>query len=327
MPDLSQLVAQASPDDTSGLVEAVSRHRGDRGFVTLVAHDQNTYLHPSYIEPFYEVLEKLRHQERLDLFLNTTGGKAEVPWSIVSLLREYSDHRGVLVPHRAMSGGTHIALAGEDLVLGPLSCLGSVDPKRSHHLLPEDKPHSVQDLKHCMEFINRQWKDDAGGLAGFLSKRSRSKQIGEVVRELFDKVHPLAIGALEQSYELSRLITRKVLRTRNDFSEDDRRIEEIEERLAGEYFSHGFAIHRNDVEEELELPVDHPSDELWSAMRELYQVYRDQLNKVHQLQVQTPQDQTEYKLRYLAFIETEDTRRVLAHAQHGDQQLEEWVEA
>ena len=55
--------------------------------------------------PLYDQLTTFGKVERLDLFLQTGGGDVEMPWRIVSLVREYCDHFGVIVPHRAASPG------------------------------------------------------------------------------------------------------------------------------------------------------------------------------------------------------------------------------
>ena len=144
--------------------------------------------------------------EKLNLVLRSTGGIAEFPWRIVSILRAFCDEFEVIVPRQAMSGATHIAISADNLVMGPLSALGSVDPTRNHPLLPLDKhgnpiPASVQDLRHCLEFVKRNVP---------------KHEVGPIVGQLFSLVNPLAIGAIEQSYELSRLITRRVLGTRKE---------------------------------------------------------------------------------------------------------------
>jgi hypothetical protein len=325
MPSVQDLAALLPVAPTRQLLQQLRTLRGDRELVTLVVGNSN--LHPSYVEPFYEALAERGKHESLDLLLHTTGGQAEVPWALVSLLREYADHLAVLVPFRAMSGGTHVALAGEELVMGPVSCLGSVDPKRTHHLLPkEDVPDSVQDLKHCMDFIDRQWVESGGLLERALTKRARSRQIGAIVTSLFDHVHPLAIGALEQSFELSRLITRKVLAGRKDFTADDPRIKRIEDRLAGEYFSHSFFIFRDDVEKDLQLPVMRPTEDVWAAMRTLDAAYRSQFTMTS-----VQHGGAAYTIEPVAFIETASRRRVRLRFYEGppkpdNARAEDWVE-
>src|SRR5258708_38292567 len=157
-----------------------------------------------------------------------------------------------------MSGATHLAIGGDNLVMSPFSALGSVDPTRNHPLLPRDtqgnpSPASVQDLKHCMDFVKENVKKD--------------EALGPLVAQIFSQVHPLAIGAIEQSYKLGRLITEKVLATRKKKLSADR-VNAIVKRLAGEYYFHGYPISRAEGESYLELSITktEPGDSLFNAM-------------------------------------------------------------
>lgn len=125
-------------------------------------------LESAVLEPLNSVLGELGRVEKLGLFLRSTGGITEVPWRIVTTLREFCDELQVLVPDIAMSGATHIALAADELVMGPLSTLGSVDPSRKHPLLPKTEdgepiPVSVEHFRQCVEFIREELRGKEGG--------------------------------------------------------------------------------------------------------------------------------------------------------------------
>ena len=235
-------------------------------------------LQPPLLKPFYDILESVGKVESLALLLRSTGGITEVPWKIVSLLKEYSKDLTVLVPEVAHSGATHIALAADTLIMTELSTLSSVDPTRRHPLLPKDKDGnpihiSVQDLKHCVDFIKGQ-----------LGEKSSGSDIATIIGELFSHVHPLSLGAIEQSAELSKLITRKVLATRQQALSSEH-VEKIVNQLAGKYFSHAFQISRNDVKKDLDLPVSEPSQTLKSRMEALLHYYEQEAKSVGKGQV------------------------------------------
>src|SRR5258708_26959198 len=144
-----------------------------------------------------------------------------------------------------MSGATHLAIGGDNLVMSPFSALGSVDPTRNHPLLPRDtqgnpSPASVQDLKHCMDFVKENVKKD--------------EALGPLVAQIFSQVHPLAIGAIEQSYKLGRLITEKVLATRKKKLSADR-VNAIVKRLAGESDSRCYSCSLAPVASGVELSI------------------------------------------------------------------------
>src|ERR1017187_297852 len=246
------------------------------------------------LEPIVLEIGKVK---KLDLVLRSTGGFAEFPWRIVSVLRGFCDEFEVIVPRSAMSGATHIAIAADNLVMSPLSALGSVDPTRNHPLLPRDPqgnpiPASVQDLRHCLEFVKRNVP---------------KHELGPIVGQLFSPVNPLAIGTIEQSYELSRLITRKVLGTRKE-KVPPKQVDEIVDRLAGKYFSHGYPISRDEVEADMHLPMTraNPGDSLFVAIEALNAFYTGVFEK--QVLVPGPVPLT---FRVTGFLETPKARRIL----------------
>jgi hypothetical protein len=264
------------------------------------------------LEPIILEIGKVK---KLDLVLRSTGGFAEFPWRIVSVLRAFCDEFEVIVPRSAMSGATHIAIAADNLVMGPLSALGSVDPTRNHPLLPPDKqgnpiPASVQDLKHCLEFVKRNVAK--GGL-------------GPIVGQLFSHVNPLAIGAIEQSYELSRLITRRVLGTRRK-KLPPKQVEQIVDRLAGKYFSHAYPISRDEVEADLQLPVTraNPGDSLFAAIEALNAFYTGEFEKQQPVPGPVP-----LTVRVTGFLETPKSRRVLCQVfgPNGQPAAGSWISA
>lgn len=257
------LDAIAVPDNWD-LLDQLAAEAGEQVFTLFTG--SGDMLRFQAVRPLYEVLEPMGHQDRLTLFLRSTGGIAEVPWKIVSLLREYAKHLTIIVPDIAHSGATHITLAADTLIMTELATLSSVDPTRRHPLLPKDKednpiPMSVQDLKHCVEFIKGQLGKDYSGA-----------EIAAIIGELFNHVHPLALGAIEQSAELSKLVTRKVLATRQQALSPEQ-VEKIVEQLAGKYYSHVFPISRTDVERDLGLKVTAPSGSLKAAMEALLGYY------------------------------------------------------
>jgi len=252
----AQLAQNLGLNDARPLIDALEKHRGSR--VLCIVYGGGSQLAPPMIPILEHLLLRLGNVPKLDVFLRSTGGMAEVPWRVVSLLREFTDELGIIISKCALSGGCHIAISGDELVMTPFTVLGSVDPTRNHPLLPKDDkgntiPVSVQDLKHCIEFIRDQ-----------LGESYQSQNLALIVSELFKYINPLALGALEQTYNLARLITRKVLKTRKTPLEEEH-IKKIVDVLSGQYYSHSFLISRAEVESDLNLPVTRP-DAAFSAL-------------------------------------------------------------
>ncbi len=66
--------------------------------------------------------------EKLDLFLCSNGGSGTVPWRLVSLFREYSENFNVLIPYRAYSAASLLALGADSIVMHPFGELGPIVP-------------------------------------------------------------------------------------------------------------------------------------------------------------------------------------------------------
>jgi len=65
----------------------------------------------------------------IDLILHTPGGLVLAAEQIAHAVRDHPARVTVLVPHYAMSGGTLIALAADEIVMDPHAVLGPVDPQ------------------------------------------------------------------------------------------------------------------------------------------------------------------------------------------------------
>lgn len=219
----------------------------------------------------YDHLTSIGKTSRLDLYLRTNGGATEVPWRIVSLAREFCDEFNVLIPHRAASSGTLTAMGGNTIVMTPLGVLGPIDPSRTHPLLPrpdgatESEAVSVQDMRHAMQFIR-----EAAGTDKEMPYTPEA--MAQIFTALFDKIHPLAIGAIEQSYALSKLVGTQCLGTHMDPQADAAKIKEIVDKLCDGYKSHQYQINREEARR-IGLNVVDAPDDVEKAMMELFRFY------------------------------------------------------
>ncbi len=296
--EAKELLAHFPVPSNAPLIKAIEDHLGTPVLALVMGEDH--WLEGNMVEPFYGVLESIGKVDSLSLFLISQGGVTEVPWRIISLLREFCTRLRVIVPVHAVSGATHIAIAADELIMGDRSFLGSVDPTRRHPLLPKDDkgkpiPVSVQDLKHCIQFIRDQ-----------LGESYPQQNLALIITELFKHINPLSIGAIEQSYSLSKLITDKALRTRRE-PLDDEHISIIVKKLSEEYYSHSFPISRDDVEKDLKLKVTRPDKALWDRINQLRLYYEPILAAAKQLKA----GPAEFEIRYAGFIDSTAERRFL----------------
>ena len=84
------------------------------------------------IEDSEQILRAIRLTPRdmpIDLVLHTPGGLVLAAEQIARALTRHQAKVTVFVPHYAMSGGTLIALAADEIVMDPNAVLGPVDPQ------------------------------------------------------------------------------------------------------------------------------------------------------------------------------------------------------
>lgn len=85
----------------------------------------------SDILPIADQIDNLSGDD-VDLILETPGGSAEVAEDIVKFLRNRFSRIGIIIPGTAKSAGTIMAMAGDEILMGPTSSLGPIDAQVSH---------------------------------------------------------------------------------------------------------------------------------------------------------------------------------------------------
>src|SRR5205807_10040554 len=90
-----------------------------------------------FFDQFLEIQDK--PIERLDIYLCSNGGVTTVPWRLVSLAREHCKSFGVIVPYRAYSAATMLAIGADEIVMHPFGELGPIDPTVSNDFNPHEE--------------------------------------------------------------------------------------------------------------------------------------------------------------------------------------------
>jgi hypothetical protein len=199
------------------------------------------------------------------LFLYSRGGDVSVPWRIISMFREFCDHFSVLIPFRAHSAATMIALGADEIVMGKKSELSPIDPTLTRGTTPEGTTPpsqiSVEDVSSYVSFMRERANiNDQASLA-------------KVVSQLADHLTPLALGQVNRQYSHIRLVARKLLMSRGERT-DEERIEAVIDALTEKLYSHGHAIGRTEATE-LGLRVQKAAPDLEGLIWDLYQEYEE----------------------------------------------------
>ena len=118
-------------------IAQLERSRNSR--VILLVHRQETmaflgipivrYIDINDSEAVLRAIQLTDDDVPLDLILHTPGGLVLAALQIAHAVRERKSKVTVFVPHYAMSGGTLIALAADEIVMCENSVLGPIDPQ------------------------------------------------------------------------------------------------------------------------------------------------------------------------------------------------------
>src|ERR1700737_1419644 len=118
-------------------IAQLERERKSR--VILLVHRQETmrllgfpiarYIDINDSEDVLRAIQMTDADVPLDLVLHTPGGLVLAALQIAKAVREHKAKVTVFVPHYAMSGGTLIALAADEIVMCEHSVLGPIDPQ------------------------------------------------------------------------------------------------------------------------------------------------------------------------------------------------------
>ena len=119
------------------LLRALERKRRSRVILLVHRQEQMGLLgFPLFrfinIEDSEEVLRAIRMTDRdvpIDIVLHTPGGLVLAASQIARALKDHPAKVTALVPHYAMSGGTLIALAADEVLMDRHAVLGPVDPQ------------------------------------------------------------------------------------------------------------------------------------------------------------------------------------------------------
>lgn len=75
-------------------------------------------------------------EKPIDLILHTPGGLVLAASQIAQAIKDHPAKTTVIVPHYAMSGGTLIALAADEIIMDKHAVLGPVDPQLMNYPAP-----------------------------------------------------------------------------------------------------------------------------------------------------------------------------------------------
>lgn len=246
------------------------------------------------VRPMYDHLLKFGKVKNIDLFLYSRGGDVGTPWKIISMLREYCDVLTVLIPSKAYSATTLIALGADKIIMGPTGALGPIDPTLDMPTTEQiNKPINTEDVTAYISFMKEKVNlTDQAALC-------------QVTSQLAQDITPLTLGTIYRTYSHIRLVAKKMLDSHKE-KIDESKTQIIIESLTEKMFSHGHGINRKEAKG-IGLNVEFADGELNKLMWQLmvdYENELDLLNPIHFNELLLKDEEKELTDLKIALIES-----------------------
>jgi len=189
-PVLKQRLLEAS---RRRLIAEIERKRGSR--VILLAHRQETmsflgfpivrYIDVNDSEELIRAIHLTDPNVPIDLVLHTPGGLVLPATQIARAINRRKGKVTAIVPHYAMSGGTLIALAADEIVMSEHAVLGPVDPQLGQY--------PAVSLLKTVEEKSKDKLDDETLILADQAKKAIT-QVHATVRELLGGKYPDSVS-------------------------------------------------------------------------------------------------------------------------------------
>ncbi|MFX1384743.1 MAG: hypothetical protein ACFFBP_20140 [Promethearchaeota archaeon] len=239
-------------------------------------------------------------EKRIELLIYSRGGNGSTALSLVSLIREYCDDFNVIIPWKAHSAATLIALGANSIVMLKSGQLSPVDvnvttpfnPIINTPRGPQNIPINVEDLSGYISFS----KD----ILGITNEES----LVDVLGFLTNQLNPLALGAVHRAREKNSKIASSLLKYH---MLDEAVIKKISDIITMGLFEHSFFISRRDAIN-LKLPVDILEDDVEKKIWELFSEYYSilELDQLYVLERMLGDDDSQDVTFHRAIIECLD---------------------
>ena len=256
--------------DRLPLIAALADARGNP-ILTYITGDRppaGAQIGEDAVRPIHDQLSAIGQVDALDLFIYSRGGAMEAPWRIASALRKYAKRWNLLVPFRANSAATLLALGADEIILGRHGELGPIDPILSLQRIVTEPGQSqtvmqetvnVEDVMAYLRFV----RDEVG-----LTDQSA---LSSTLERLSDRLSAVDLGSVHRTRTHIRDVAHHMITSRSE-PPSDRVMETIVETLAERVYAHGHAIGLGEAKD-VGLPVVSANQATDQAMWALLQQY------------------------------------------------------
>lgn len=230
-------------------------------FVTGDRADAGIQIHWDAYDHLVNHLDRIGVVKKISLFLYTRGGSTSAARGLVNLIQQFCDELEVIVPSRAHSAGTLIALGASNIVMTKQATLGPIDPSINTSLNPaipgsnQRYPVGVEAIKGFLELA----KQEVG--------ITNQPELSNVFSSLVGSVHPLVLGEVYRARSQIKMLAKQLL---DQHIKDEAKVSRIIEFLCSESGSHDYTIHRREAKDMLGLAVEKPDDALYTLIKNIY---------------------------------------------------------
>ena len=197
---------------------------------------------------------------------------------MVTVLRSVYNEVTVIVPDRAMSAGTILALSADRIMMDHLSCLGPIDPQieRDGKLVPA--------LSYLNQFERLNEKAKNGQLTTAEYALLNKLDLGELYQ--FEQARELSIDLLIKWLTQYKFKNWKRTETRHQTVTEEMKAERARGIAAllndpEKWHSHGRAIDARTLREEVHLKINNFEDypDLYQRIRDYFELLRDYMHR------------------------------------------------
>ena len=207
-------------------------------------------------DSFVDVLshvDKRGEQENLTLILNSNGGSIEFAFLMAKAIREKCDNLTVLVPLRAKSAATLLALAADEILFGRFGELGPLDPQVPD-LAGGSGLRSPLEIMKGLEFLRNYYIETFDVMVLFLLQRAGMDVahtfehvagiLSPIAGPLYQMVNYRELGEASRHLEVSQQYAKETMYRWSPLDRES--ADDVVDALVWRYPDHGYII---DLEE------------------------------------------------------------------------------
>jgi hypothetical protein len=249
------------------LYKQIEADRGSK-VIAMVTGDRNglqTQIAGDAVEPFVSLLDVIGPTKKISLILDTHGGQTSAAWRLINLVRSFGDEIEVIVPTKAMSAGTLMALGADAIVMTKQAALGPIDPSLSNHPL--------NPVVNGNQFVSVS----AEAVRGYLDEVKKDLQdpsaLAEVWINLANQIHPIVLGEIFRLGGQIRSMAKALIQSQ---VKDEAVQDKIINLLCSDSGSHDYTINRR-YAADIGLNIVKPSAEVYEILSKITKSYHAEL--------------------------------------------------